>query len=820
MAFVEVVFNVPVHHAFTYRVPEDIENLQPGMRVLASFGKRTLTGIVVNISDTTDLKSTKPILDVLDEKPLINREMLELTHWIADYYFSSWGQALQLALPRGIDSEEKDIIHLIDPDGDEKLTEKQRELYHIIGAQPGNTIDFYRRKFGQSNFYYFLNRLEEKALIERQRIRRDARVSERIRKFVVVAENYEQHKNNYEDYLKYIIRRPEIDAYMMRRRNKAVLMSEFLKETGMASATLKKMDRYNLCDIVEMAEERQPQFNYNTGIMQVAIQLNAEQKEVIDTIGRRLKEPRFQPYLLHGVTGSGKTQVYIEILKGVLKQGKTAIILIPEIALTPQTVHRFKSTFSEKIAVFHSRMSLGERFDAWMGCYNQQVKIVVGPRSALFVPLKHLGLIVVDEEHETTYKQTDNAPRYHARDTAVFRAKINDALIILGSATPSLESYYNTRKEKYHLLPIRNRVKNIKMPYVTIVDMRKNRYKKSDNDKALTLFSEKLVDKIDQRLQNNEQVILLQNRRGYSSFMQCKRCGYIAVCPNCDVSLTYHSYNEMLQCHFCGYRQHVYYECPNCNGEQIVYKGVGTQRIQKELNSLFPKARILRMDQDTTRGKNRHDQILNSFSEGRADILLGTQMIAKGLDFANVTLVGVVSADVGLAIPDFRAPERVFQLLTQVAGRSGRGDKSGEVIIQSYQYAHYAIQYAREHDYVGFYMEEMRHRKDYKYPPYQRLIQILFTSDKMSHIINTARNFALNINKRGRAYCEVIGPSPTVIPKIKNMFRWQLMLRLNQKKDPQGRNTKALLKQLIFSGNNLIEGNTRIAVDVDPILMH
>lgn len=814
MSLAEVVFNLPINHAYTYRIPAEVTNLKPGMRVLAPLGKQTITGVVVGLPEKTKLTSLKTILDVLDEKPLLSEDMLRFTRWIAEYYFSSWGQTIQLAIAKGIDSEEKEFIHLAEVEPDTDLTERQRELYLIIGSNPGNSKEFYHRKFGYDSFYYFLARLEEKGFIRRERQRIDARVKELQRKFVHIPADYPIIKETVEDYLKYLKRRPEVDQFMLDHLNQDILMSDFLKQTEMSSGTLQKMSRFRLCAILEKQYERTPAFEFSEKLKSII--LTDEQQIAVKTMIAALHQDTFSTFLLHGVTGSGKTQVYIEVLKEVLKKGKTAIILIPEIALTPQTVTRFQTIFSEKIAVLHSKMSQGERFDAWMACYEGHVRIVVGPRSALFVPLKDIGLIVVDEEHETTYKQSETAPRYNARDAAIYWAKLNNALAILGSATPSLESYYNARREKYRMLEIRNRVDHQSLPDVYVVDMKT---KRARIEQKFTLFSEILLQKIKERLQRNEQVILLQNRRGYSSFLQCHDCGFIPGCPNCDITLTYHSFDEKLHCHFCGHEQPAFSDCPACGEKQIVYKGVGTQRIESELQSIIPQVRILRMDQDTTRGKNRHDAILKAFGEHEADILLGTQMIAKGLDFENVTLVGVISADVGLALPDFRSPERVFQLLTQVAGRSGRSAKGGEVVVQSYMFSHYSIQFARYHDFSGFYMQEVQHRRSFNYPPFIKLIQILISAVKMSDAISTARQIALNINRRAKNYCQVIGPSPAVIPRMNNLFRWQVFLKLNPTTDPGGGKTKELLWKILEPWLARKNKEVRVVVDVDPLVM-
>ncbi len=815
MPYAEIVFNLPLDHAYTYHIPQDVDNLRPGMRVLVPFGKRTITGVVVRILKKTTLTSLKEIIDVLDEHPLLSETMLQLTRWVAEYYLAAWGQAIYLALPKGIDTLQKERFHLLVEDPHVNLTERQKELYLMIGEQPGNSADFYRKKFGQHGFHYFAAKLESKGLIRRERYLQGPRVKQLVRKFVTIPETYESLKTSDAAFERYIKKRPEIHAYFRERAGQNILMAEFLKQTGMSASTLKRLDAKGICTIAEQRVQRHPEFNYTEE--EKHFELTAEQQKAVDAIGANIRQNRFKVFLLHGVTGSGKTQVYIEALKETIQTGKNAIVLIPEIALTPQTVARFRAVGGEAIAVFHSKMSPGERYDAWMACYQDKIQVVIGPRSALFAPLKNVGLIVVDEEHENSYKQTDTAPRYHARDVAVFWANMNKATVILGSATPSLESFYNARRGKYTLLEILNRVDNIRMPDVYLVDMKRKRVRIGHE---VTLFSQELADKIQQRLERKEQVILLQNRRGYSSFMQCKECGFIPLCPNCDVSLTYHSYNEQMQCHLCGHRQYAVHECPACGGKQISYKGIGTQRIHKELAELFPTARILRMDQDTTKGKNSHSEILQAFGDKQADILLGTQMIAKGLDFENVTLVGVISADVGLAIPDFRSAERVFQLLTQVSGRSGRGQKQGEVVVQSYLYSHYAIQLAKEHDYTGFYMREMQHRRDFRYPPFYRIIQMVVSSVKMSEAIALSRKLAVTVNRRVQAYAQVIGPAPAVLSRVNNLFRWQVALKLNPKTDPGGTHTKAILRQVLEPHLSRRSPDIRVTVDVDPLLLN
>jgi len=590
-------------------------------------------------------------------------------------------------------------------------------------------------------------------------------------------------------------------------------VSDFLKKTGMARATLQKMAKKGIVDISQLAIDRIPEITYSEE--NKIEKLTDEQNSVISRILQSSIKNEYKSFLLHGITGSGKTVVYIEILKNVIERGRSAIILIPEIALTPQTVSRFKKVFGEKIAVFHSKMSAGQRYDAWMACYKGQVKIAIGPRSALFAPLENIGLIVIDEEHEQSYKQTESAPLYNARDVSLYWAKIHNAVVVLGSATPSFESYQNSITAKHQLLEIKKRATNALLPEVYLADMTGEK----KNEKGSKIFSSLLINKMKECLSRKEQVIIFQNRRGYASFQQCLHCGFIAKCSECEVTLTYHSYDDKLRCHYCGLTIHATKQCFNCGSDDLNNRGIGTQQIQEELTQHFPESKILRMDQDTTRAKNAHDNILTEFRNGKAQILLGTQMISKGLDFPNVTLVGVISADIGLTIPDFRSSEKVFQLLSQVAGRSGRGDKPGEVVIQSYQVSHYAIQFAKNHDYNGFFKEEIKHRQAYNYPPFNRVIQITISSVNLTEAINKARGIAIPIRKHGKYICDVVGPAPAPIAKLKNLYRWQVTLKINRTYDPGGKKTRELVSRVVEQYYKNKTNQFFVTIDVDPIFV-
>lgn len=813
MSYAEVVFNLPLNHSFTYKIPAVFSYLIPGYRVYVPFGKRITTGVVVAVKEKSSLNRVKDIIDVLDDTPLLKPKTIELTRWISEYYMSGWGQAVQLALPKGLEESEKEIIHLIEENPEADLSEKQHELYMIIADKPGKSKDYYRKKFGTSSFYTIINILKKKGLIFSEKQKQGARTGVLLRDFVIIPHNYEEKKLLNTHFLKYLEKRPQINTFILRNAGKQILVSDFLKNTRMARATLHKMHQTGIVNIDQLAVDRIPEITYEENNQ--IDKLTDQQKYVISAILNSLKENKYKSFLLHGITGSGKTVVYIEILKKVIEKGRNAIILIPEIALTPQTVSRFQKVFGERIAVFHSRMSAGQRYDAWMACYKGQVSIAIGPRSALFAPLDNIGLIVIDEEHEQSYKQSESVPLYNARDVALYWAKIHNAVIVLGSATPSFESFNNSRQNKHQLLEITERATKAVLPLVHLVDMTREKR----NGKNVKVFSRLLTQKMHNCLSRKEQIIIFQNRRGYASFQQCLHCGFIAKCSDCDVTLTYHSYDNKLRCHYCGLTINALNRCFNCGSTDLINRGIGTQQIQQELDEHFPGGRVLRMDQDTTRSKNAHDTILSKFRRGEADILLGTQMITKGLDFPNVTLVGVISADIGLTIPDFRSSEKVFQLLSQVSGRAGRGDKPGEVVVQTYQINHYAIQFAKNHDYSGFYYEEIKHREAYNYPPFNRIIQITVSSADLTETITKSREIAAPIRKYGKNICHVIGPAPAPIPKIKNLYRWQINLKINKMYDPAGKKTRKLLGRIIEPYFKNRTSQFFVTVDVDPFFV-
>ena len=552
------------------------------------------------------------------------------------------------------------------------------------------------------------------------------------------------------------------------------------KAGGAPLSSFKNLEKRGWISLEDQEVYRNP-WEQPLNISESNIVLSPEQKTAIDTIGKGISKSG-GIFLLHGVTGSGKTEVYMHLVEKSLKDNKRAIILVPEISLTPQTVGHFKRRFGEEVAILHSRLSLGERFDEWRRIYNGQVNIVVGARSAIFAPLRDLGLVIIDEAHEDSYK-SESRPRYHTIGLAAQRCKEQKAVLVLGSATPSLDDFYSSVQNHYTRVPMDHRIEYKPLPKVEIVDMRIE-----INNGNRSIFSQKLYDGLKGVLSRGEQAIILLNRRGYAQFVSCRSCGYVVKCDNCDISLTYHAKNNRLKCHYCGDTKPYPQTCPECKSTYIKHFGVGTQRVEQEINKLLPSARIVRMDMDTTSKKGAHQRILDAFRQKEYDILLGTQMVAKGLDFPDVTLVGVIAADTSLNLPDYRSSEKTFQLITQVAGRAGRGEKKGKVIIQTYQPEHYSIQYASRHDYMGFYNEEIQIRGQFRYPPFCHIIRILITGENERSIINTAMGIEKWIGHRAakdaiiKAGMIELGAYPAPLERIKNKFRWHVLIRIGNER--------------------------------------
>ena len=713
--------NRNIDKTFTYNIPNELENLiKVGIRVLVPFGKQTLEGFVLSISENTNSEiELKDIIKPIDDEVILNEELLELGKFIKRKTLSTLISAYQVMLPKALKADKKTKIN----------------------------------KSYESNI-----------IIKDEKLLKDYKLTDKQKIIIDEIRNGKNDKKHLKDLAA---------SSLTTLLNKGIL-EEVLSE------------KYRLS--IENKKEYKK------------VELNDEQKNAVNTVLSDLDKSN--TYLLYGVTGSGKTEVYMEIIDAMLLQGKTAIVLVPEISLTPQMVERFSSRFKENIAILHSRLNDGEKYDEYRKIARGEVKIVIGARSAIFAPLKNIGVIIVDEEHTTSYKQ-ESTPKYNAIDIAVERAKHHNAQVVLGSATPTLESFAKVIKGIYKLIELKKRANNKALPTVTLVDMNKEKNKNNH-------FSKTLIQEIQNTLDRKEQVILLLNRRGYSSFVTCSNCGYVSKCPNCDITLTYHKTSDMERCHYCGYATRRKEICPECHEKAIEQLGYGTEKIEEELKSLF-NARVIRMDLDTTGTKGAHEKIISAFRNQEYDILLGTQMIAKGLDFANVTLVGVINADTSLMIPNFRSSEYTFDLLSQVSGRSGRGEKKGTVIIQTFNQDHYAIKLAKTHDYMAFFKEEMKIRKTLQYPPYCFLVSIKVIS-KDYNLAQTESNLIAKRLRENLLNSTVLGPSIGSTFKINNTYRFGIIIKY-KKED----NLYPFLEKMLDYYK--INDKIRLDIDFNPITL-
>ncbi len=759
---------------FDYEIPEAFQtSIKIGIRVLVPFQNRPNIGYVWELTGSSDFKNLKAISQLLDDFPLISNTHLTLIDWLSEYYFCSRADVVKLCLPPG-----------------DNLS---REIYY----QPAVDIQTVETKLSQT---FFAAKAQEVMEFISAGTEREWNHKQWTKQFSAFPEIWDFLIHNQLLKRSYRVAKPKVKAKLCklyrwtaaeieeqsvtgRRVRKALLgeasgltSAQLCATAEVSSSVIKRLLGEGYIDCIEIAAERNPA-GFEQQIITREIELNPEQQDIYHKIS---KSSANRLFLLHGITGSGKTEIYFEMAAEVISHGGQVLYLVPEIALTPQTLKRARDRFGELVALLHSNMSDGERYDQWYRVKNKKARFVLGARSAVFAPFDRLELIIVDEEHETTYKQEEN-PRYHIRQVVEKLAELTGAKVIFGSATPSVESFFYAQNGKYQYLHLSKRFNQNPLPAVDLVDMRQE-----IKDGNKNILSRELFTAIGESLANREQIILLLNRRGYSTFILCRDCGKSLRCPACDVALTYHLNEKNLRCHYCDYRQPVPDICPHCHSSRIRYFGHGTQKLEEELALNFPGARILRMDVDSTSRKGAHQQIYQQLTSGEVDILLGTQMIAKGLDLPRVTLVGVISADSTLNIPDFRAAERTFQLLTQVAGRAGRGQKLGKVIFQAYDPEHYSLMLAKEHDYPSFYQEEIRHRAELHYPPYIELVKIGFSGLNEQKVSSAAGEFhkivkiieeRLALEGNPAYYIEVLGPGPTLIPKIQNNYRWQLLLK-------------------------------------------
>jgi len=815
--YATIIFTIPDSEGFTYRIPPEFQGyIKPGVQVVAPLGKRYLSGIVLELSskapENLNEEEIKPIQDIVYEDPVITEELISLLKWISEYYICHLGEAYRLVQHSLNVGNSQLVVKRTVAELPSRLTEAQRQILTALPEGEEVSLKKIRQTVQLRSLSTILQKMEKEGWVQR-------RFTEATRKKILRTE----------DYFRLVpaeIRDEQVQQEYLKlkegRLTKARLLLDFLEGKDWTSFSAIRSEGFSrqvvnrLVQLRLLENEQRPlhrTFDLPYGEVIEDIQLTEDQKEFVDRVESFLRKGEFKSFLLHGITGSGKTQIYIELIQRVLEMGKQAIVLIPEIVLTPQTLNRFRHYFGDEVGVLHSRLSAGEKREMLYHTRQGKFRVIIGPRSAIFAPVQNLGLVVVDEEHESSYKQTDAQPHYHARDVAIYRAYLNNAVVVLGSATPSFESLYNARSGQYEYFQLAKRVEERALPRISIVDLREE-WKKGGQQPIL---SESLELKIETRLLMQEQVMILQNRRGYAPYLLCRDCGYVAKCPNCDITLTFHQTTHQLLCHYCGHSEKAPDVCPQCEGMDILYKGIGTQRLEEELNEKFPHARTLRMDQDTTRGKHGHLRILEKFRNGECDILLGTKMIAKGLDFRRVTLVGIISADQGLHFPDFRASEKVFQLLTQAAGRAGRGESSGEVVIQTFDPNHYIFKYLLTHDYLRFYSREMESRQTLKYPPFSRLVLIRVEGKNLKQVQKYSQavvNFLWKANREKKF--AILGPAPAPISRIQEIYRYHILIKQDKQKDAALSTVRRLVREGLYVNPEVKKWPVKLVFDVDP----
>jgi primosomal protein N' (replication factor Y) (superfamily II helicase) len=807
--FAELALPLPLRQTFTYRLPSEIgQNVQIGSRLLVPFGKRNMTGYVVvlhkSLDEALEIEESKikDAIELLDNSPLLTEEILTLTNWTADYYASSWGEVLKASLPAGVNVETEKLVEITQIGRDERSkldnsksaklsildylatrnSVSMRELTKQFGkATPRNILELTKHNFLSTT----LQNLATKAKPKR---RKAVRLLKTDAAFIL---NEKQEE---------IIR-------ILTVNDGEIGFTELVDEADISASVINTLEKKGLVQTFVREVFRNPLSGAKLPDAQ-NLTLTTEQSAVFIQIETALLSATYNAFLLHGITGSGKTEIYIRAMKSALNAEKSALMLVPEIALTPVFSRRLRQVFGNEVAILHSNLSTGERFDEWRRIRSGDARVVIGTRSAIFAPLVNIGIIIVDEEHDASYRQHES-PFYNARDVAVVRASFAKAVVVLGSATPSLETFHNAKLGKYELLTLANRIGNRPLATAELIDMREV-FKIAGKDQVL---SPQLLTAIRETHTKGEQTIILLNRRGFSSFVLCRSCGEAVKCKNCDITLTFHKQSNALICHYCNYREKVPTVCPACESKFINFLGEGTEQLETILQSNFPDLQIERIDRDTMNRKNALEDILQDFSEHKIDMLLGTQMLAKGHDFPNVTLVGVLSIDASLSMPDFRTSERVFQLLTQVSGRAGRGDLHGRVMIQTYQPQNYVLQLAASQNYLNFYEKESKFRKNLNYPPFVALASIIVHHVNLQYALETSQILKDSLAKfNNKLNSRILGPAPAPLSRLKGEHRLQIIVKAI--------NRKQLRELLSFAMHDAQENGCDLKAvnfEIDPI---
>jgi len=812
--YVEVALPIPLRQTFTYILPVGLQtNIQVGARLLVPFGKRQLTGYVValhqNLSSELEIKESalKEAIELLDAEPLLTTEIIKLTQWTADYYTSAWGEVLKAALPAGINQSVEQVVKLTENGRDElaKVSSAKTAKVQILQFLSENGETSARelgKKFGVSKTQRNIRELVKEGWANSLHRTLTAQVKAKRRKAVRLLPPELHQPTN----------KPLTDAQqriveILLEENGEMVFTELVEKADTGASSINTLAKCGIVEVFVREVRRDPLQDVKLPELQNLI-LTDEQDAVLSEIQKALQTEKYKAFLLHGITGSGKTEIYIRAMKTALEKGKTALMLVPEIALTPVFSRRLRAVFGDEVAILHSNLSTGERFDEWRRLRSGRARIVIGTRSAVFAPLENIGLIIIDEEHDGSYRQHES-PFYNGRDVAVVRANFANAVVVLGSATPALETFHNSHIGKYEYLQLPNRIGNRPLARAELVDMRQV-FKQAGKDIS---FSPQLVQAIEETHSRGEQSIILLNRRGFSQFVLCRSCGETIRCRNCDITLTYHRREAKLVCHYCNHREKSPRTCPKCKSQYLYFVGEGTEQIEDILKRKFSNLRIARIDRDTTSRRKSFEETLMEFSRGEIDMLVGTQMLAKGHDFPNVTLVGVISVDAGLAMPDFRSAERTFQLLTQVAGRAGRGDLQGKVLIQTYYPEHYVLKHALYQDYKGFYAEEINFRQKLSYPPFVALCSILVKHSNYNYAFDHAQILKECLqNADTEKMCRILGVAPAPLARLKGEHRLQILVK--------ARNRTKLRETLSFALHDAQEKfcDLRIVnVEIDPV---
>ncbi len=820
--FVNVILPLPVPGTFSYRVPMDLnDSVHVGQRVVVQFGRtKIMSGLISEVTEKVpDFEQVKYILGILDEKPVVNSMQLKLWQWICDYYLCYEGEVMQAALPSAMKLSSESKIKLSDEFELDTMALSDYEylIVEALQVQPKLTISEVSKIIGYKKVMPLIKTMIEKKIVVMEE-ELDPKFRAKYERYVALEEEYHSDEKMHElmdELTKRAYKQLEMVMSFFVLGGDAendVIASALLAKSNANSTVLKALVNKGVFKVYEKRVSRLKSFDALTDVS--SIQLTDKQQVAFDEIHQGFADGK--PVLLHGVTSSGKTEIYIKLIQEALDKGRQVLYLLPEIALTEQIINRLKKYFGDKVGVYHSRYSDMERVEIWeqvleFECtQSSKYQVIIGSRSAILLPFSNLGLIIVDEEHDSSFKQIDPAPRYNARDLSMILGRFHGADVILGSATPSFESYYNARQHRYHLVSLTQRFGGVEMPEIIVDDMRVERKRKL----MQANFGSVLVDAMKQTLADKNQVILFQNRRGFSLRLECGVCHWVPQCINCDVSMTYHKAQNIMKCHYCGYTMAVPSECPSCHSTDLKMHGFGTERVEEDLTAVIPEARCARLDLDTTRSKNSYQNILDNFKNRETDVLVGTQMVTKGLDFDCVKTVGILDADNMLSFPDFRAHERSFQLMEQVSGRAGRKGEKGKVIIQTYQPTHPVIQNVVSHDYVRFYEEQMPIRRQYCYPPYYRLIMIKLRYSDYNRLNTAAESFA----KRLRPVFKnnLLGPEYPVVSRVKNQYIKQILIKFDR--NDNSMKIKELIKKEIesFKRNNEYK-TVNISIDVDPI---